>query len=377
VEPVSAPNAPDAVVVGGGAVGCATAYELTRRGLRVSLVERDGIASHASGFAYGGLYATTGAGIPGPVLPVAKQCLELHRGLADDIRDQTGLDDGFRPARSIEVAFDQRRVDWLKGEARWQLQEGFKVELLDQKGMREIEPRLNPDIIGGALHSSHYEVDSYKYTFGLGWAFEKRGGRIVRSSAVAVTERDGRATGVALSNGETIPAGIVVLATGPWASTDEIPGVRPLPIHASRGEILRLEFPGDDFRSRVTLDSHYIARKPDGLVWVGTTDETVPGFDDRTTEAARASIMEGVLRLAPALEAARLVTQTACLRPVAKDGLPIIGRGGLDGLYLANGAGKKGILLSPAIARMVAALAIDADEAAVPAPFRSGRFAIR
>lgn len=84
--------------------------------------------------------------------------------------------------------------------------------------------------------------------------------------------------------------------------------------------------------------------------------------------------MDGVLRLAPGLDTAHMVTQTACLRPVARDGLPIIGRGALEGAYVANGAGKKGILLSPAMARMLVGLALDGDESAVPPPFRSARF---
>jgi glycine oxidase len=85
--------------------------------------------------------------------------------------------------------------------------------------------------------------------------------------------------------------------------------------------------------------------------------------------------MAGALRLSPALESARLVRHTACLRPVTADGLPIVGRlRANERLFVANGAGKKGILLSPAIARMIAGLVLEGDETAVPAAFRSDRF---
>lgn len=365
----------DVVVVGGGAIGCAIALELRKRGAGVVLVERDSVAAHASGFAYGGLYATAGAGIPGPVLPVAKQCVEHHRRLAEEIKGLTGLDTGLRPTGTIEVAFDDRRLDSLKADAAWQTREGFKVELLGAADLAKVEPLLGPEVIGGAMHSSHFEVDSYQYTFGLGWAFEKLGGQIRQGTVTAVNANKGRADGVTLSDGTIIPAGTVVLATGPWAGTGEVAGAPALRVRPVKGEILRLEFPGKSFARRIVLDDHYIARKPDGLMWVGTTEEHIDRFDDRPTDSARDSIMAGVLRLSPALEAARLVRHTACLRPVAVDGLPIVGPlGTSEGVFVANGAGKKGILLSPAIARMIAGLVLNGDDTAVPVAFRSDRF---
>lgn len=369
-------EAADAIVVGGGAIGCAVALEMRKRGASVVVVERDSVAAHASGFAYGGLYATAGAGIPGPVLPVARECVEHHQALAAEIRDLTGLDTGLRPTESIDVAFDERRMSGLRADAAWQSKEGFRVELLSPEDAIKLEPLLSREVIGGAAHSSHYEVDSYQYTFGLAWAFEKLGGRVRQAAVRAVRTAGTRVDGVALADGTTIPAGVVVLATGPWAGTSEITGAPRLPVRPVKGEILRLEFPGSSFGRRVTLNGHYLARKPDGMVWAGTTEETVDHFDERPSNSAKESILEGTLKLSPALESARLVRHTACLRPVAVDGLPIVGRSAdADGLFVANGAGKKGILLSPAIARMVAALVLEHDESAVPKPFRSDRFA--
>lgn len=365
----------DVIVVGGGAIGCAIALEFRKRGANVVLVERDGVASHASGFAYGGLYATTGAGIPGPVLPIAKECIERHRTLAAEIKELTGLDTGLRPTESIEAAFDEKRLQALRKDAVWQRKEGFKVELLGPEEMVKLEPLLSHEVVGGAVHASHYEVDSYQYSFGLAWAFEKLGGQVRQAAVRGVRTAGARTDGVMLADGTTIPAGVVVLATGPWAGTSEIEGAPRLPVRPVKGEILRLEFPGGSFGRRVTIDSHYLARKPDGMVWAGTTEETVDRLDERPSNAAKDSILEAALKLSPALETARLVRHTACLRPVAVDGLPIVGPAAdVDGLYVANGAGKKGILLSPAIARMVAAVALDHDKAAVPVPFRNDRF---
>ena len=81
----------DVIVVGGGAVGASVAYELVKRGVAVTIIERDSIASHASGFAYGGLFPTMGAGIPGPVVRHAKRGISLHKRLAPELEEATGM----------------------------------------------------------------------------------------------------------------------------------------------------------------------------------------------------------------------------------------------------------------------------------------------
>ena len=105
-------------------------------------------------------------------------------------------------------------------------------------------------------------------------------------------------------------------------------------------------------------EGSYAGPKADGLTWAGTTEERV-GFNETPTTEARDSIIRDLLTMAPSLTEARVVQQTACLRPISEDGLPIIGEApGWPGVYLATGAGRKGILLSPVMGRMVADLII-------------------
>ena len=134
-------------------------------------------------------------------------------------------------------------------------------------------------------------------------------------------------------------------------------------------------FPGREFGQGVSRGGHYLGRTPDGLVWGGSPEEDA-GFDDRPSTSARDSIMAGILALAPALETAEIVQHTACLRPVSVDDMPIVGAlPGYDGLFAANGAGKKGILLSPVMGRMVAgAITGNPGRDPVPAEFDAARF---
>lgn len=369
-------GAPDVIVVGGGAVGCATALELSKRGLAVTLVERDSVGSHASGFAYGGLYATTGIGIPGPVLGPAKEAVERHADLARELKDITGIDTEFRAAPSIDLAEDETEMAGLRRDAEWQQREGFDAEVLSAGEVRSYEGSLSANVVGGLLQRSHFEVDSYRYTLALATACEKHGGVLRHGTVARILECGGRVSGVGFASGDTLAAGMVVLADGPWAATGEIDGVPKLPVRPMKGEILRLRFPGADFRYRVVSQGHYVARKPDGLVWAGSTYEDA-GFDDRPSKKARDSIMKGVLDLAPVLETAMIVQHTACLRPVSSDGLPVIGAAGdALGVYVVNGAGKKGILLSPVMASMVAGLVMgQPEEAPVPSEWSTERFA--
>ena len=357
----------DIVVVGGGVIGCAIAYRLASAGLSVEVIERDGIASHASGNAYGVLYATFGPGIPGPALAVAKHSIELHKELDPQIQSESDIDTEFRPSCSIDVAMDEAALEEVNANADWWESEDLSIERLSAESILELEPLITPNIVGGVRHLSHYEIDSYKLTLALATAFERHGG-VIRSGNVVSMATPGEVT---LESGSAISVPVRIICSGPWAGANEIAGIPNLPIRPVKGEIIRLAFPGDDFSLRVVNGRPYIARKPDGLVWIGTTDEEA-GFDETTSASARESIIAGALELAPALETAVIEQHTACLRPTSADGLPVVGQID-DGLYVANGAGSKGILYSHVIAEWIADSVLE-DADSIPTEFAVSRF---
>jgi len=104
-----------------------------------------------------------------------------------------------------------------------------------------------------------------------------------------------------------------------------------------------------------------VATKSDGLIWAGTTEEE-SGFDDSTNPEGRNSIMEDLLKMVPGMSDAELVQQTACLRPLSGDGLPIVDQvSGWDNLFVSTGAGRKGILWSTGMAHAVSDLITDGE----------------
>ena len=93
-----------------------------------------------------------------------------------------------------------------------------------------------------------------------------------------------------------------------------------------------------------------MATKADGLIWAGTTEEEA-GFEETTTSEARDSIMSDFMKMIPGMDDAELIQQTACLRPLSADGLPIVDKvTGWQNLYVSTGAGRKGILWSTGMA---------------------------
>ena len=110
---------------------------------------------------------------------------------------------------------------------------------------------------------------------------------------------------------------------------------------------------GPPFQISLGWGGNYATTKPDGLLWTGTTEEDV-GFDERPTPLARDQIMAQLLKMVPSLAGARLVTQTACLRPLSADRMLVLGKTlGRDRVYVATGGGRQGILLGPAVGRII------------------------
>ena len=166
----------------------------------------------------------------------------------------------------------------------------------------------------------------------------------------------GKVTGVVLENGE-IGCDAVVVASGPWSGDAESWLDTTIPVRPLKGEILRMEPPaGPVLAHEYSTSDVNLFQRRDGIIWVGATEED-RGFDKEPSEAGERRLMDGAIKLMPAMADAKMIMHTACLRPVTADWLPIIGKApGWDNAYLATGAGKKGILISPGIGRSVADL---------------------
>lgn len=365
----------DVVILGAGVAGCATGYYLTRQGIRPLLVERDALASHASGFALGGLAPAEGVLPYGDAYhPITRVAFDLHRALHPLLQEETGVSTDFRMTLSLHLALTAEGENALRHTFSWQAKHGFRVRWVDAQEARALEPRLTPHLRGGVTNQDSAMLDPYKFVLALAQAIERAGGSIRHGDVVGLVVEKGRVQGVRLRTGEAIPCNTVVVALGPWMGLVPWLGI-PIPVRPLKGQIVRLRHPGPPLAADLWWGIAYAASKPDGLTWVGTTEEDI-GFDERPTPEVRNYLLQEAVRVLPSLGEAQVVLQTACLRPLSADNLPIIGAvPGLEGAYVAGGAGRKGILLSTAMGKAIADLITQGRTDIPIAPFGLERFA--
>lgn len=345
------------VVLGAGVVGCAAAFYLARYGAKVTIVERDAVGSGASGFALGLLNPLTGSGIPGPIALPAEQAFRMHKELWPEIEDVSGIDLQAREMTHLQLCFNENDVLRERNDMdRWNKVDGFSAEWLDGTEVLGIEPRISPLITGAVLLRHIWVLDSYRLTLAMFQAAKTLGTEFVQGSVIGIESANGHVNAVYI-NDQTVDCDAVVIAMGPWSGQSLVGVKTPMPITPLKGQILHMGAPAKSFPYNLAGPGQ-ITQKADGMVWIASTEED-SGWDTELTQMAHETLMGRAIKMVPSIAKLKLVRQTACLRPVTPDRLPIVGPfPGLTGAYLATGAEKKGILLGPIMGSAVADLVV-------------------
>ena len=365
----------EVVIIGGGAAGSAVAYYLSLAGVKATIVEREGVASQASGFSAGGLNPLQGAEIPGRLEELAWESYLLHLALWEALPEETGIGYDGRVMSAIRLAFEESELPELQETLDiFSRTSGFEARWLDPSELSALEPRVTTKAVTALLTRGNAALDSQRYTQALVEAAKKRVASVRQGEIQGLETSGARVTGVKLAEG-SISCGLVVLAMGPWSRLAEPWLNTYIPVDPLKGEILRMESPGPPIQHDISGGGGSTYSKPDGLVWCGATEEW-KGFDKTLTDSAEKSIRDRAVRLVPDLAGARIALHTACLRPVTPDWLPIIGQPpGWENVYLATGAGKKGVLLSPGMGKAVAGLICHGETSLPIGGFGPERFA--
>jgi len=175
------------------------------------------------------------------------------------------------------------------------------------------------------------------------------------------------ADGVELADGSRLACDRVVLAAGAWSSRRL---ARRLPIRPVKGQTLRLRGPLP--ATRIIRSAHvYVVPRASGETVLGATVEEA-GFDTDATDAETELLLREAIRAVPAVAGLALVEAAASVRPGTPDDEPLIGE--WEGMIVAGGHYRNGILLAPVTADAVAALLAGEEPAAEVAPFSPLRF---
>jgi glycine oxidase len=341
----------DAVIAGGGLIGGAIAFELARAGLRVGLFDRQEPGREASWAGAGILSPAPESSAMIPLVPLAKASMAFYPEFVQAVEEISGQAAGYRPKGTLQALFT--------GDAREELSTivalhhglGLKAEALSAQDARALEPSLSEEIEAAVLRPAEASVDNRALTSAILRAAEQSGVEIFAGSEVRAIWRDaGRCAGLHLKN-EKVEAKWTVIAAGCFSA--KIEGVaRYAPVRPAKGQMASLR--ADDLKIERVLWSEkiYLVPRNDGRILAGATVEYT-GFEKSLTAGSIEKVLAAAIELAPGLAPARIEETWAGLRPDSPDHLPILGPAELDGLLIATGHFRNGILLTPITARLM------------------------
>jgi glycine oxidase len=363
----------DVAIVGGGVIGCAAAYYLTKAGARVTLLERDGLAGGASGAAAGMLVPPQEAAPSGPFRDLCRASADSYPSLVEALQDETGIDVQYLASGILLPARTEQRAQVLRTVARWRLVLGIDLEWVDGGPLRELEPALGDGVLGAAYSPQGHHVNPGHLTQALARAAASRGATLRQGTAVAGFPRRGsRVVAVRTSDGDTIAADCVVLAAGPWTRRLGRKLGVDVPTRPMRGQMLA--YRSTAVRHTLWGEDGYLVPKAGGFLFAGATVEDV-GFRCKNTRRGLAGLRRMARSMVPALRYAEVASVWAGLRPGSPDGLPILGTlPGWDNVYVATGHFRNGILLGPITGRLIARLITEGGSEIPLEPFAPSRF---
>ena len=370
-------NRPEVIVVGAGVMGCGTAYWLSKAGYTVLVLEQEAIACGASGVAAAMLEAVGhGAHLAAhdPLTAFARAGFELHQELQPVLLQESGIDIGYRTNPVIHPAFTTVEAETLQAYALERPQDVPAVQWLEGQALWDLEPHVNREVLG-ALVTHQAQVLAYRFVLALARAAERRGMELRHGQVIGLERQAGGVIGVRLRNGETLTAPTVVLAMGPWSQQAAAWLDLQIPVYPVRGQLLELRVPDPQLRMTISYGGMYLVHKADGITLAGTTEEHDSGFVNQPTAAGRQAILEAALMMAPTLADAAVVGQVCGLRPCSADRLPLIGAvPGWPGVYMVAGHFRSGMLLSTISTRCLADLISTGKSPVSLAAFDPGRF---
>ncbi|MFF5156981.1 glycine oxidase ThiO [Streptomyces sp. NPDC000348] len=371
----------DVLVVGGGIIGLVTAWRAAQRGLVTAVVDPEP-GGGAARVAAGMLAAVTELHYgEETLLGLNLASARRYPGFAAELTELTGHDLGYRACGTLAVALDADDRAHLRELHALQQRSGLDSQWLSGRECRRLEPMLAPGVRGGLRVDGDHQIDPRRLAAALLTACERAGVTVHRAWAERLTVAGDRATGVVTADGTGLGAGQVVLAAGSLSGRlagvpeDVLPPVRPV-----KGQVMRLAMPArhGPFLSRtvraVVRGGHvYLVPRENGELVIGATSEEL-GWDTTVTAGGVYELLRDAHELVPGITELPLTETRAGLRPGSPDNAPLLGPTGLEGLLLATGHYRNGVLLTPVTGDAMAEALTTGALPEVARPFTPRRF---
>ena len=371
---------PDVAIVGGGLIGLSIAWQCAQRGLVVSVFD-DPRERGASEVAAGMLAPVTEVQYgEEPLLRLNIASAKRYPSFIGELEAHTGVDVRYRRCGTLMVARDSDDNAELDEVFAFQQTLGLEVERLRSRQARELEPGLAPSIRGAILAPNDHQVDPREMLAALRMACVSARVTLTDERVTRIELDDDRVTGVETVSG-IAPANKVVLAGG--AASGRIEGLPPEvlpPVRPVKGQLLHLAATGMfgvGDRNIRGLEV-YVVSRTNGRIIVGATVEEM-GWDTTVTAGAVHELLRRAYEILPGITELRFVRSLAALRPGTPDNAPLLGDSSIEGLIMATGHYRNGVLLAPItgdrIAELVATGAAEGLEAFSPDRFVKGAVA--
>jgi glycine oxidase len=341
----------DAVIAGGGVIGATIALELADAGLKVALYDAREPGREAS-WASAGMISPAPENLEMiPFVPMSLASVALYPEFIRRVEKLTGMDVGYRKDGALDAIVDGNAQKELSTVIALQHGVGLKAEALRAERAREMEPALTEKLQAAIFREDEASLDTRAFTDATLKAAERKGVKIFASNAAkAVWQAGGRCKGLVLEKGQ-VEAKWTVIAAGCFSA--RIEGAAPYaPVFPAKGQMMALRCESLEIRRVLWLEHTYLVPRNDGRIIAGSTIERT-GFDHDVTVAGLKKILNEATKLAPGLAKARVEETWAGLRPDTPDHLPIVGPTDVEGLLIATGHFRSGILLAPITARLI------------------------
>jgi glycine oxidase len=346
----------DVAVIGGGVIGSSIAYSLAKRGKRVVVLERDRIGCQASSAAAGMLAVQAEMQEGGPLFELARQSRSMFPRLAEELKELTGIDIGLVNKGMLLPALTISQVEHLHALIASHKSAGESCEWWSTEEVIRHEPKLSNALLGAMFIPGDGQVLAPKLTQAFAKSAIMLGAEIKEYTQVHGIQCSQHAVVGVHTNQGDIMCDQVVVAAGVWSHGILQSMNLPLTVFPVKGECFAVIDHAPLLQATVFTDGCYLVPKRGGRLVIGATVQEHT-FDKRVSAGGIATLMERATQLLPDIAKAEWDKAWTGLRPQTPDGIPYLGRvDDIEGMYLATGHYRNGILLSPITGEIMADL---------------------
>jgi glycine oxidase len=365
----------DVAIIGGGVIGCSIAYQLSKAGVQVSVIEREEIAAEASSAAAGVLAPAEVLTGPKAVADLFLASWSITAEIIAEIEAVSGVQVEYLQTGALYVLTDADDQSSLQRYAEIWQEQGSNATWLTGDEVHRYEPLLHQAIVAALYVPQTANIRPRLMTRAYAEAARKSGAHFYEHTEVTgLQQSSSKVIALQTEQGQTIRCNRVVIATGAWSAHIGSWLGLTIPVFPARGQILALKQPATPLKHTISGNGLYLVPKVDGTIYVGATVEQV-GFDKSNTAGGIAWLLSSAIQLVPELEHAAIADIWSGLRPWSQDSYPILGMApGWENVILATGHGAGGFELSAITGKTIAELITTGQTPALIQPFGLERF---